>query len=519
MQVVGMVLSLSMTSCENMLRVDPTTGLNAADHYSSTGEIYAAYLGLTASFNKVAEQTLVLAGLKGDLMRPTSNAPQEFFDIFYYRADNNTPYTSSKNYYDIVINCNDFLRRVIKFNRDVQGGIPSAVYKGMVSSAINYKVWSLLTIGKFWGEASVYELNMVDDNEAGVLRLGLDRLPEYLISYMYGGEDGVDAFNLLDWKLFLEDKNIVWEASNLDGRVVLGELNMWAGNYQEAIDIFVGYMTTTEKVGNAGFSYMFTHEPNEVGNGVITAAQFSAANGQQHNLRRLFSRVAPNLYQLAPTENAVNLFNNQIRNNYSKGDYIRGSGVSFLNLSTASGNAYEITKYTLTEDEDQYTSDAAIYVYRVSELNLAIAEAYCFLGKYEESLAFLDNGVDNYWTGNSFKPPFEHLKSIMQKDLGVRERAGLLALDRDSVFVNCGSRQDSIRRLSGLIADEVALELAYEGKRWPVLVRMATHLNEPSFLSEKVSRKFGEMNAPAYKVFLDDRKNWFIPDAKNSTQK
>lgn len=515
---LGVVLALSVSSCENMMKVDPTTGLGSEDNYNSKSEIYGAFVGLAGTFAQVAEQTVILSDLKSDLMTPTINAPEEFWDIFTYRADNNTTYTSSKKYYDIVLNCNDFLKRVKKYNQDVAGDIPEAVYKGMVSCAINYKVWSWLTIAKYWGEAAIYNSNMVDNNAGGIVRIGLEQLPQYLMDYMRGGEDGIDAFQLLDWKLVLDDPDLNWEGTNLDGRVLMGELNMWAGNYQEAIDYFLDYMLKTEKFGNAAYGYIFANEPVNSGNAVVTAVPFSAAYGQEHNLRRLFSPVTPNLYYLAPTEVVMNLFDSQIRTSYGKGDYTRGNGVSYTQYTLNSQKLAYISKYTLNVDKDQYTSDAAIYIYRVSELNLMIAEAYGFLGQFEEAMAFLDEGVSSYWTGGGFRAPFEFLDQKFQKNLGVRNRAGLLKLDQDSVFYGCVTQQDSLRTISGLIADETAMEYAFEGKRWPALMRMAIHLGDNSFLSERVSRKFG-MGASSYKAILDDRKNWFIPDVVNSTQK
>lgn len=517
MQSLVIFLAFAVTSCEKIMTVDSTTGLHAEDHYKSKSEIYGALLGLVGSFADVAEQTVVLAGLKGDLMTPTVNAPEEFWDIYTYRADNNTTYSSSKKYYDIVLNCNDFLKRLKKYNQDVPGDIPEALYKGMVSCAINYKVWSWLTIGKFWGEAAIYSTNMVDGNTEAVVRLPFEQLPQYLMDYMRGGEDGIDAFNEIDWKLILDNKDLNWVGTNLDGRVLMGELNMWAGNYQEAIDIFVDYMVKTEKVGNAGFAYTFMHEPSDVANAVVTAVPFSAANGQEHNLRRLFTSAGPNLYYLAPTKVAVDLFSLQVRKNYAKGDS-RGLNVTYELSTTNSEQLAYITKYTLNPEDDQYTSDAAIYIYRVSELNLMIAEAYCFLGRFEEALAFVDQGVSDYWTGGGFRAPFEDMNQIMQRNLGVRNRAGLLEMNRDTLFYGCATHQDSLRTVCGVIADETALEYAYEGKRWPALVRMAMHLNEESFLADRVSRKFG-MEADAYKAILTNRKNWFIPDVINNTQK
>lgn len=525
-QTLVFLLLIFSTSCDKMMTVKPSTSLATGEHYNSKAEIYAAFIGLSGLFVDVAEQTIILAGLKGDLMMPTSNAPEEFWDIYKFQATNNTTYTSSKKYYDLVLNCNDFLKRVRKYNQDVPGDILDPVYKGMVSSAMNYKVWTWMTIGKFWGEAAIHSKNMEDSSSEGIIRLTLDELPQYLMDYMLGGEYGINAFHVLNWTEIITpgqpDKDLPadWKGVNLDGRVLMGELNLWAGNYQETINWLVGYMDATKKVGNASFRYIFEKGYTSVDNAVVTAVPFNAAYGQKHNLLRFFSPFSPNEYYFSPTKIAVNLFESQVYRDYTMGDRARGMRTSIDQVGT---NEYYISKYMLRRDIDDklfhYISDADLYIYRVSELNLMIAEAYCFMGKFRESLTFLDEGIDDFYQSTGgFLPPFQSLPSNLGANRGIRDRAGLAPLLRDSVFQNCLNLQDSTRALSGYIVDETALEYAYEGKRWTALIRMATNLNEPTFLSKRVNRKFD--NGLIFdESMLNDPQKWFIKNEIDNTQK
>ena len=539
-QVLAVVLILSSTSCEKIMEVNPKDSLLANNFYKDQSEVYGAFIGLSGLFSQVAEQTIILSELKGDLMTPTSNAPSEFWDIYRYQSDNSTSYASSKRYYDLVLNVNDFLKRVSKFYQDAPTAIDAHVYKGMVSQAINYKVWAYLTIGKFWGETSVYSSNMEDKYDDALITLTLDQLPRYLIDYLQAGENGIDAFQNFEWAWILDpsstdkDPDVNWIGICLDARVLMGELYLWGGDYQLAIDQLSAYMVDEKKFGDnytltdkkeswAAVKYkdIFEESYTEVMGAIVTAVPFSAAEGQEHNLLTYFSPKSPNLYYFAATNHAVELFNSQVRSNFAKGDNIRGNNISFK-LVTNSGGDYYINKYMLTKSEESeyedYESESDIYVYRTSELNLMLSEALCFLGRFEESLAFLDKGTDTYWGGASFNPPFTYLNSYFQNNRGIRARAGLLELESNSVFEACNSVQDSIRALSGVIADEFALELAYEGKRWPALIRMADNLNETSFLAKKVSRKF-ENEAVTYEGILSDRNTWFIKDDINETQK
>jgi hypothetical protein len=60
--------------------------------------------------------------------------------------------------------------------------------------------------------------------------------------------------------------------------------------------------------------------------------------------------------------------------------------------------------------------------------------------------------------------------------------------------------------------DERALELAYEGKRWFDLVRIANRRNDPAYLADKVAAKFaGTSNYDAIRSKLMNPASWYLP--------
>ena len=528
-QVLAAILILANTSCEKIMEVKSKDSLPANDFYKDRSDVYGAFIGLSSIFSNVAEQSVILAGLRGDLMTPTSNAPIEFWDIYNYTADNGSEYASSKKYYDIVLNANDFLKRVTRFNQDVPSAISESHYKGMVSQAITYKAWAYLTIAKFWGEVSVYSSNMEDTHDNALTKIGLEELPTYLLNYMDGGEYGVNAFHPFEWHYVLSpsnpgaDPDENWIGITLDPRVVKAELLLWAGEYQGVIDQLTEYIVDENKLNNKAYKNTFTDNYTELKQVIVTVVPFNAGEGQEHNLKSYFSMNAPNLYYFAPTDCVIELFTKQEKNNFALNDVIRGSLVSYGILS----GDYYIKKYMHGKEADlesgdtdytDFESESEIYIYRTSELLLMLSEALCFLGRFEESLAFLDEGVGEYYGVNSFLPPFDYLHSDFKDVRGVRSSVDLLKLDRIEMFKECHETQDSVRKLSSIIADEYALELAFEGKRWPALIRIADNLGDPTFLAKKVSLKFGE-NAESYEAILNDRNSWFIKDDLNTTQK
>lgn len=510
-RILGMVLILSVCSCEKLLDVDTSTTLGVNDHYSAPGEVYGAFIGIAGSFMKVADQTIILSELKGDLLKPTLNASQEFWDIYNFRADKNTAWAGMGLYYDIIINCNDFLKRARKFNRENPGSIPSSVYEGMVSNAICYKAWSLFTIAKFSGEATVYSVNADSDDSSSMVQMRLEDLIPWLMDYLKNGEEGIDGFVLLNWKDLLDNQDVNWEGCQINGNALMAELNLWAGNYEQAVAYYIEVITNPVHPVDAwkgtAWGELFRKAGNELEAEVITLVPFDASQGHQHKLRYYFSNISPNAYYLAPTENMLELFDSQRRQGFYEGD-LRGNGLSV----GTENNERVVLKYSLKTDIDAYTGDANIHIYRAAEMHLNLAEAYCFLGRYEEALAFLDNGMAEYWNGSKFDAPFESFNSNLRNNAGVRGRMSLLPVDRDVFFEGCTSRRDSITTLAAKIADENALELAYEGKRWFALVRMARNLQDPSFLADRVAAKFQQSEQAYYKTLLTNQENWFIKE-------
>ena len=66
-----------------------------------------------------------------------------------------------------------------------------------------------------------------------------------------------------------------------------------------------------------------------------------------------------------------------------------------------------------------------------------------------------------------------------------------------------------------MIINEDALELAYEGQRWPDLLRIAIRRNDPSFIADKIYNKLiksgisaGAAGSARTKLLS---KNWFLP--------
>lgn len=117
-------------------------------------------------------------------------------------------------------------------------------------------------------------------------------------------------------------------------------------------------------------------------------------------------------------------------------------------------------------------------------------------------------------------------RNIWYRNQGIRGRANLKAVAIDSaLYFNMNAtppqprpvtNPDGLKKfLEDMIMTENALELAYEGQRWPDLLRVAMRRNDPAFIADKVYNKLiksglsaGAAGQARAKLLAKD---WFLP--------
>ena len=155
------------------------------------------------------------------------------------------------------------------------------------------------------------------------------------------------------------------------------------------------------------------------------------------------------------------------------------------------------------------------FLYRAASLHLDFAEAANRDKHQSLAYALLNQGlttIPNKITNEGSPYNFDARKSDNPKitgdwctNSGIRGRANLYspAVTGDStVFI-----EDQV-------ISEAGLELAYEGRRWSDLVRIALRRGDPAFLADRIYNKLkAENNAAAATVRtkLMNRDNWYLP--------
>ncbi len=549
-----LVALFGFSSCSDFFDATPDNMLVADEHYTSKSNIYSAYAGLLTRIQNVAAKNIIISDLLSDVMTPTSKAPDEYWEIFNYEATTGNEIANPADFYNVVLNANDFLKNTVEYYYAYPGHLDDDVYKQFIAGAVAIRTWAYLQIGKIYGEAAYYDYTMPNDlvDLSTIPVLSFDELINELIYFLEVGVDNISGQNAV----YIDDLfggddtdlGVQWRHLAIAPDALKLELNLWKGDYTTAattgIKMITGMSLTTDTDYTATDRYTlsgtyFGNNSNSnsswywyrMWSGAAGAnftyetfsfVMFDDVRSQYNDLHYLCSTTPPCVYYLKPTDAVIGRFERSA-------DYGQDTSSKRYNRSSTRGenatymtelNETVMSKYHRGRGSDD--RDASIFLYRATEVHLMIAEALVRLGNLSAADSILNVGFVTSWAGGSiYADPFSapiYSYSKLQSSAGVRGRVGATAIrSSDDVFyygVDTSDETAYTERqtyvLDSLIANETALEFTGEGKRWFTLMRMARNMGDPSFLIEQVIEKFDESEQNRYRILLSDQSKWFI---------
>lgn len=530
--IITLCMAASMLSCESFFDQTPENMLDAEDNYTDRSNVYASFMGLLGTLQDVAPKLVVMAELQGDLMTPTDQAPDSYWEVFRYGVQPGNPVADPAPLYRVVMNCNDFLRNAIDYNRSYPGVIPVNTYRQMIAGAVTLRAWAYLNIGKFYGKAVYYDYAMSSEVDLSKLPvLTFDELIPELIHFMNTGVDNVNGLRRVETNTMFGTTGI-WGTVPISADALMCELYLWNRDYESAakkgINLITGQaltpagdankLTLSPQFGTTKeWHTLFSETPaNPQTNEGMTMVLYDYSQRQINPLYSLFSSDPTCQYYMKPTSVLTSRY---MGRDYQSGVQTakdpRGNGVTY----TSEMGDLVLNKYNYNRTIQQ--QDAPIYLYRAAEIHLMIAEALNALGNQDAADAVINDGFKPSWvSGNRYNPPFDapiYAFEKLKTGRGLRGRIGVPAVySADERFMKNLVPSDKdypLRRgrvIDSLIMEECARELAGEGKRWFTMMRIARNKGQAELLANLVARKFPASERQAYEAMLVNPENWFI---------
>ena len=558
-----------------------------ADNYkldNATDTIYGV-TGVMKKMQALADRTILLGEARGDLVDITSATSKDLRDVALFNIGDDNQYNNPRDYYAVINNCNYFLANVdslLKNSRD------EVLFKREVAAVKAFRAWTYLQLAMNYKTVPYVTRPIVTKEEAELQEQGerlemrelCSRLIEdltpiisdsYLQNYgehSYYGEIGYKTSSMFFY---------------FPVRLLLAELNLWAGNYKEAAEWYYRYIS--ERNGNNStyptsldriewissawtgiYASWMSNWPSSndlvysANNEVITVLPGDSIprNGTYQQLRNIFNSrdaVTGEYHEvsLVPSQGLIDLSAAQVFCLAEGNDTIyapakvgtedyQGGDLRLFGTFSQGQSIYNGSRVETQSIIKHRTRNATVW--RRQMVWLHLAEALNHAGYPRFAYQILARGLTDevireevipYYTADStwiktFKFPVERYKSRTPTNLdqnttnmqGMHSRGSGLAYINEYYQMPFNEAiEDSLEQiayqmdeLDKMIADEGALEFAFEGLRFYDLMRIALYRNEPAFLADRIYGRRGEAKRGEMEGLISNSlyttDNWYL---------
>jgi starch-binding outer membrane protein, SusD/RagB family len=562
---------LFFSGCRKIFDLKPKDQLDQSQAYQNVYDADAAVVGIYGKFMGLADRYVILNELRGDLLDYTMNADESLRQISTHTVTAGNPYATPRPFYELIINCNDVLENFLVMK--AENRMTESEFNQRYADIGALRSFLYLQLGIHFGQVP-YITTSLSDIDAVKNISNFPRLPFTVL---------LDS--LINFTETLPFKEVYPTGTNLnitvDGyqtekfyvnkKCLLGDLNLWKGNYVKAAEWYrqvmeiatsgpfgenfysqyklgwaggFNHYVTYSRAGDAsslvyndGWRIMF--ESNMGADGFrrewIWALPFDSKFKPDNSLIKLFSPSGGN-YLVKPSQEVIDLWDGETQRP-AQGLSIPYDARKLLSTSTIGGQPvamkylYNYISYTNLLPINQLAKNGKWFLYRQTHMHMRFAEAANRTGRHRLAWGLVSGGlaaayppptgvtdVTNYHNTLNDSYPFNfdarnsggtgvpYYRADWYRNIGIRARANVT----DWVV----PAADSLLTIENNILKEAALENAFEGNRWPDLLRLALRRNDPSIIADKVYNKIlkdGSGNAAAARAKLMDPANWYLP--------
>ncbi|GGH57693.1 hypothetical protein HNQ91_000270 [Filimonas zeae] len=551
-----LLLPLLLGGCKKLVETEPENVLDESEMYKDVFDADAAVMGLYGKFMHLAEQYVVLNELRADLMSTTVNASQYLNQLNEHgtiAAEN--PYTSPRAFYEVILNCNDILYNLDIMRRGKK--LKEDQYSARYSDVAALRAWVYLQVGIHFGRVPYITSPLSTVAEVAAI----EKMPRIefpvLLDSLIASVDRLPTLNdyIAGTSLITTVDGYATDKFFINKQVLKGQLYLWRGKGSDYTTAATAFKTVLEIGGTAEYDqyrirYADIVDHNDLSVGYVRYREWDETqliNNNTQGWRSIFSRGQDKMFgwewiwflpftkDFAPTNPFINLFSNrggsylvkpsqtaidnwnsQVQKNELPYD-ARGKVFTWQNLN----GQPVIMKYLYNYlDETSFTpvnllqKEGKWFLYRAASLHLDFAEAANRDNKHRVAYALLNQGVNLTFGQSGEGAPYNFdgrtlsnptYRADWYRNAGIRGRAMLKSAEVTG---------DSTLAIENSIVNEAALELAYEGRRWSDLVRIALRRNDAAFLADKVYAKLLKDNNPqagAVRAKLLNKENWYLP--------
>lgn len=503
---------VGFSSCEKFFDVDNATVKSGESYIMEEGEMYSGYVGLITKLQAIGDKAIYLTDTRAEVLEPT-NVSVELKQIYEYAADlSGNSYADPAGYYDLIIACNDYLQKAYKFKEENRSSINMGHYQGLIGGALRLKAWTYFTMGKIYGEAVWFDDPMLELKDISQYPLkNLDEIIQSSISLLTEGFDGVDGTHTMSWMEWITESgetNInvesyyYWDMMVPPYFALAAELALWNEDYQRVVSLimpqineafaatsgnFTRWMLTASYYNN--YNRMFD-DLGPSSQAAVSVIRYNYERDQTNQLLKHFY----NDYLLRPSVAGMERYADLTFNPNEVGRVDRRFTNFFAETEDGMRYFHKYRKRSGSRRPNVLQDDVSIYIYRVTELYLMLAEAYNHLERDQEMDMLINTGAYSVSANNPALWADLLTKGYTTRWVNGGSAASNHAI-RDGVLSRTFMPADSPENKKHNdieILRETILEFPGEGKTYPAMIRIARRYQDPAIIADLVCPKYEE---------------------------
>lgn len=550
------------TSCDRILSTDSEFVQFAEDNTLNHPEdTINSVMGVIRDLQVIADRVVLLGELRGDLVVTTDKATKDIKNLAAFKFSEDNKYNRISDFYAVINDCNFFLANA-DMNLERLGKV---IFEREFAAIKTYRAWTYLQMAKIYGNVPLVLAPILTESDAQqAMQMepsDINDICDYFIDDLRGCIDSeFPQYGHID----------VYESRQffIPVRVLLGELCLWSGRYDDAIEYFADYLTmynnpiTTGRVSaywNDNIDNFATAVPTGSFSSILSSSvseevismipmEDNGYYGVKSYLPEIFNSIDNSNYgffQVTPSQamldysmagNYCYLYTTTVgkdtlivpKDNLQK-KYYAGDLRLCKTYSYETVNRNEFSKYS--SDYQRIWKHNGMYVvtYRKQQVYLMLAEALNRAGFPQTAMCILKYGLTylnmtRYISEREYDMlpsslDFNNILFTADNTQGIHSR-GCGNTECDTLYVipmpetALASYEDTVAYqiplLEDMIMREMTLEEAFEGQRFYDLMRIALRRNQPEYLAKAVAGRTGHEDSDLLSL-LGDPKNWYLP--------
>ena len=245
---------MAATSCEDMFKVDSKIVLydyeNTLDQATDT--VYSV-LGIIKTMQKIADRSVLLGEVRGDLVATSSHANMDLAELYRYDYQNlskTNRYNNPTDYYAVINNCNYFLAHAdTAYTRNRKN-----VFLREYVAVLSFRAWAYLQLAQVYGDVYFTTkpiLSGSDADKSKLPKLNIKQIADTLLTDFE--ERFIDELPPSYGELGGEttgtgDKSATHTSSQffIPVRIIMGDLALWSEQYGKAAKYYHDYLSGNE---------------------------------------------------------------------------------------------------------------------------------------------------------------------------------------------------------------------------------------------------------------------------------